>query len=175
MPRLLEADITEVALYPKKSRYLRGSKLRSKAGNPPKPSPRTFKGKSTTKGRIKPKGISKLKRELDRLFSIYIRAKYPKECYTCGFKGKLQNGHFVSRMYLSTRWDEANCRPQCRVCNIWQSGRAVDFEEHLIKDLGREAVEELKAKRKILWKLTPSWYEAEIARYKVLVEQLTER
>ena len=59
------------------------------------------------------KTISKLKKELDKWFSLYIRLREAIEeqaqCFTCGkvdhYK-KLQNGHFQSRRFHSTRWDE---------------------------------------------------------------------
>ena len=57
---------------------------------------------------------NKLKKELDMVFSLFIRAKYPKVCYTCKATDKtLQCGHFITRNHLATRWLESNCRPQC--------------------------------------------------------------
>lgn len=123
--------------------------------------------------KVKPKGISKLKKQLDAIFSLYIRAKYPKRCYTCGKQAKvLQCGHFVPRIYLPTRWDENNCRPQCVGCNIWGRGQLLDFEERLITELGAEAVSRLKSKRNELWKLKPEWYETKIAEYKKLLDEI---
>ena len=45
----------------------------------------------------------------------------------------MQNGHFISRQYLSTRYDERNCRPQCWFCNSkgFGDGRAVEFAHKL--------------------------------------------
>ncbi len=65
--------------------------------------------------------ISWYKKKLDTIFSIYIRTKHSDcdgvvKCFTCGASKvikKIQNGHFVSRQYLATRWEEDNCRPQC--------------------------------------------------------------
>lgn len=110
-------------------------------------------------------GLTKLKKELDRVFSLYIRAKYPKKCFTCGKEGVLQNGHFVVRKYLSTRWDENNCRPQCIGCNLYGKGMTADFEERLSREIGAEKVQALKDKRKELWKLDRAWYEEKITFY----------
>lgn len=111
--------------------------------------------------------LSKLKKETDRLHSLFIRAKYPKECYTCGAKGKtLQCGHFISRLYLATRWEENNTRPQCVGCNIWGGGKPLDFEERLKKELGAEVVEDMKARRKELIVPNRRFYEDKIAYYK---------
>lgn len=139
--------------------------LVSKAGKVPK------RGKKSAKGKITP---SKLKKELDRVFSLFIRAKYPKKCYTCGkVSDKLQNGHFVPRIYLATRWMESNCRPQCPGCNIWGRGQLLDFEENLKKELGIEKVEMIKQARHKLFKLDTAWYESQIDLYKQKLNALT--
>ncbi len=112
---------------------------------------------------------AKLKKELDAIFSRYIRQKYPARCYTCGKTDTpLQCGHFVSRQYLATRWDENNCRPQCVGCNIYGNGKPLDFEENLKKELGDQFVEQLKASRHQSLKLDRHWYEKQIAKYKLL-------
>ena len=71
------------------------------------------------------KTISKLKKELDKWFSLYIRLRDANEygmvqCFTCGkvghYKtGGMQNGHFQSRKHL---WQQdfqihENCQVQC--------------------------------------------------------------
>jgi len=119
--------------------------------------------------KAKPKTQAWLKKELDRVFSIYIRQKYDKSCYTCGKVGTLQNGHFVSRQYIATRWDENNCRPQCVGCNIFGNGKPLDFEERLKKDLGGDFIEEMKLTRHQSLKLDRHWYTAEIEKYKLLI------
>lgn len=114
---------------------------------------------------------AKLKKELDRVFSLYIRAKYPKVCYTCGKQGgTLQNGHFVARNYLATRFEEDNCRPQCVGCNMFGNGKPLDFEEHLIKELGAKRVNQVKRMRHEITILTPQWYEERIAYYKGMLQ-----
>lgn len=120
---------------------------------------------------MKTKSISKLKKELDRVFSLYIRGKYEKRCYTCGRSNVvLQNGHFISRNYLATRWDEDNCRPQCVGCNMFGGGKPLDFEENLKEELGEERVEEMKKSRHTITRLSPAWYEEKISSYKDIVE-----
>lgn len=90
----------------------------------------------------KPKKIStaKKKKQLDAIFSKYIRAKYAKNgmvaCYTCGAVkpiSEMQNGHFISRSYLATRYLEENCRPQDWGCNAKHlgNGRPVEFARKL--------------------------------------------
>lgn len=48
----------------------------------------------------------------------------------------------------------------------------LDFEENLKNELGDVVVEELKAKRKELTKLSNEWYETQVAHYKTLVEKV---
>lgn len=126
--------------------------------------------KSTTRqisGKKTPsRSLSKLKKELDRVFSIYIRSKHTKKCYTCPKTDcVLQCGHFVPRQYLATRWSEDNCRPQCVGCNLFGNGQLLDFEENLKRELGVEKVEALKASRHLILKLDRAWYENEIKKF----------
>ncbi len=117
--------------------------------------------------------MTKLKKEADRLFSIYIRNKYADKegnirCFTCPTIRpikKMQNGHFVSRRYLGTRYDERNARPQCWYCNSQHmgNGRPVEFAEGLKKEYGPDIVD-------ILFKLAapvvPNFdYQAIITKY----------
>jgi hypothetical protein len=115
---------------------------------------------------MKEKTTAQLKKELDRVFSIHIRNKYPKRCYTCGKEGvTLQCGHFVPRQYLATRWSEDNCRPQCVGCNLFGKGQFLVFEENLKRELGEETVEKLKHSRHQILKLDRQWYLNSIAQY----------
>lgn len=107
------------------------------------------------------------KKELDRVFSIYIRGKFPKECYTCRKTDvTLQCGHFVSRQYLMTRWEEDNCRPQCVGCNMFGNGKPLDFEERLKEELGEKRVEDMKKSRHQMLKVDIPWYQEQIEHYK---------
>lgn len=126
------------------------------------------------KGKVgKTKTHSQYKKELDAVFSKYIRQKFQIKglcyCYTCNRPLSPKSahcGHFVSRTYLATRWDENNCRPQCAGCNLFGGGRPLDFEENLIEELGKGVVEALKRKRHEIWKLSPAWFEELITYYK---------
>jgi malate/lactate dehydrogenase len=96
------------------------------------------------------KTISKLKKELDKVFSLYIRHLYAVdgvvECYTCFVKKtikEMQNGHMQSRKHISTRWHENNCRPQCVKCNIYSEGEKIRFYKRLCSEIGEQEVEEI--------------------------------
>ena len=162
-----QQSIEEVKAKQEAKRALRASKIDSKP----------LKGKKASKSKVKVKTQAQLKKELDTIFSIYIRQKFSDSngnntCYTCGKAGTIktmQNGHFVSRQYLATRWSEDNCRIQCLGCNLFGNGKPLDFEERLKKDLGSEYVETMKASRHISLKLDRHWYTAQIEKYKLLI------
>lgn len=89
--------------------------------------------------KVKKKSNAKLKKELDKIFSQYIRQKYADKqgnviCYTCGAKKnwkEAQCGHFVSRSSLATRFCEDNVRVQCVGCNVFGGGKQVEFGRKL--------------------------------------------
>ena len=123
--------------------------------------------------------VSKLKKRLDAIFSVYIRTKYASDglvqCYTCPKRApikEMQCGHFVSRQYLKTRWDERNCRPQCVGCNVWQQGRTSTFAANLCMEYGADIIAELERNRMIPVKLDVIWYLEEIEKYEKLVADL---
>lgn len=62
----------------------------------------------------------KLVKDLDRVFSLYIRNRDGWKCVTCGKTDRsvLQCGHLFSRISYSTRWDERNAYCQCSGCNF---------------------------------------------------------
>lgn len=131
------------------------------------------KPKKAVRNTTKVKTTAKLKKELDRLFSLYVRAIYPKRCYTCGTQSdRLQCGHYISRQYLVTRWDTRNCRPQCWGCNGYGKGQPLIFEENLKKEYGNDLVEEMKASRHQVLKLDRVWYEEQIHKYVTLLKTL---
>ena len=99
----------------------------------------------------KNKTHAKLKKDLDKVFSQYIRWAFADhnglvECYTCHVKKhvkEMQNGHMQSRKSTSTRWHENNCRPQCVKCNIYSEGEKIKFYRRLCSEIGDKAVEEI--------------------------------
>lgn len=102
------------------------------------------------------KKVPNYKAKLDKIFSEYIRYKYADtngycRCISCGRIHKIkeiQNGHYMSRRYMSTRFDEDNCRPQCVACNIYNQGNIQMYRINLIKEIGERRVElvEIKAR-----------------------------
>lgn len=96
-----------------------------------------------------------LVKDLDKIFSQYIRLRYAKkeiaECYTCNKKDhwkKLQAGHFASRRHYSTRWNEDNVQVQCYSCNIANQGMQFEFGKRLCLKYDNNFADELMIKSK---------------------------
>jgi len=127
------------------------------------------------------KTISKLKKELDKWFSLYIRLRDSEnglvQCFTCGkvahYKtGGMQCGHFQSRSFLATRFDEHNCQPQCVGCNMFKQGEQYKFAMNLDAKYGEGEAEELEFLAKSKVKFSRYDYEDKISYYGTLVEKL---
>ena len=96
-------------------------------------------------------GLSKpaLIKELDKGFSYYVRLKNSDKngycrCISCGkifFWKDIQNGHYMSRRYMSTRFAEDNCRPQCVACNIFNQGNIQMYRRALVRSIGEQRVD----------------------------------
>ena len=130
------------------------------------------------------KTISKLKKELDKWFSLYIRLRSANEygycqCFTCGkvghYKtGGMQNGHFQSRRFMATRFNEENCSTQCIKCNMYSQGEQYKFGLAIDAKYGEGTAEELEYLARTIHKVSRVEYEEQISYYKNLVENLKE-
>ena len=70
-----------------------------------------------------------MKKRLDDVVRLYIKARDNFECSTCGIhqlatpQGTLDWSHKITRNNLFLRWDERNSITQCRRChNDWGNG-----------------------------------------------------
>lgn len=128
------------------------------------------------------KSISKLKKELDKWFSLYIRLRDATDegmvqCFTSGrvyhYK-KIHAGHFMSRRHLATRWCEINVQPQSAADNLFGQGEQYRFGLYLDGRYGEGTAEELQYKARTTVKLSRVDYEEKISYYKSLVKNLKE-
>lgn len=102
--------------------------------------------------KIENKSISQLTKELDTVFSLFIRQRDSDEdgygrCVTCGKLGHykaMDCGHFVSRSYKSVRWNEYNCALQCKRCNGYGAGEQFLFGKAIDKRWGNGIAEGLQ-------------------------------
>jgi hypothetical protein len=129
------------------------------------------------------KTVSKLKKELDKWFSLFIRLREANEygivqCFTCGvvrhYKDGMQNGHFQSRKHMATRFDEENCQVQCVKCNMFSQGEQYKFSLALESKYGEGKAEELEVLARTTLKISRAEYEEQIEYYKNLVNNLKE-
>ena len=127
------------------------------------------------------KTISKLKKELDKWFSLYIRLRSATEygmvqCFTCEkvshYKSGMQCGHFQSRRFLATRFDEQNCAVQCVACNMFRGGEQFKFALNLDAKYGDGKALELEYKARTIVNYSRLDYTSRIVYYKSLVNKL---
>lgn len=117
----------------------------------------------------KKKTISRLKKDLDKYFSLYIRHRDQGVCFTCGVKRdikEMQNGHFFSRSYMSLRYNEKNCNTQCMPCNVFKNGNMAIYSIRLVQKYGNEVLSELEKEARSIRKFTRADYEELILFYK---------
>lgn len=119
------------------------------------------------------KSISKLKKDLWKLFSLYIRTRDNFTCVTCAKKGEgsqIHAGHFITGATCTAKlyFDEMNVHAQCYHCNINLSGNWVRYEAFMISQYGNGKVDELKLRRTLEMghKVDTFWYEEKIKFYK---------
>ena len=126
------------------------------------------------------KSISKLKKELDKWFSLYIRLRDADEngvviCFTSGRAYPYKNihaGHFMSRKCLSTRFCEVNVQAQSIGDNLFGQGEQYKFGLNLDAKYGEGTAEELQFKARQIQKFSRVDYEEKISYYKSAVEKL---
>ena len=126
------------------------------------------------------KTISKLKKELDKWFSLYIRLRDASDeglvqCFTSErvyhYK-EIHAGHFISRRCLATRWCEINVQPQSAKDNLFGQGEQYRFGLNLDAKYGEGTAEELELKSRQTIKLSRVDYEDKISYYKDAVKNL---
>ena len=109
----------------------------------------------------------KLVKELDRVFSIFIRNRDNHTCVICWSAEYPNNGHLFSRANLSTRWDEINCNCQCASDNILHEQDPKPYTDWFIKNYGQHMYDDLRDR----WhwkpfKVTNEWIREKIEYYK---------
>jgi len=93
--------------------------------------------------------------KLDKVFSEYVRLRDSDangfvRCISCGgihHWKQVDNGHYVNRKHLSTRWHEKNCNGQCRACNRFDEGNMIGYHRGLVKKYGENVIQELDVMR----------------------------
>jgi len=109
---------------------------------------------SRPKKKLEDMTIKQLKKVLDTEFSKFIRLRDSVDgiglCITCGRMKEwkyMDNGHFIKRQYLSTRYDEKNCNLQCKHCNAFEQGANEKYKIAIDKKWGAGTAEMLEIKK----------------------------
>lgn len=130
----------------------------------------------------KKKSLKYLKKELDRVYSLYIRWTGAKEgrnkCFTCSTElpvKELQDGHYESRRYLALRYFDGNNHPQCFQCNIRLKGNYTVYALKMIEKYGKEHLDFLAIKKHNTVKWTAFEYQLLIDEYQEKVNILMEK
>ena len=126
------------------------------------------------------KTLSKLKKELDKWFSLYIRLRYASvdgitKCFTCdkiAHYKKMHAGHFMSRKHHATRWNEENVQVQCPKCNLFGQGEQYTFGKLLDIRVGDGTSEELQELSRTTVKYMRHEYDEMIKFYKEKVNAI---
>jgi hypothetical protein len=122
---------------------------------------------------LQKKSQAELQRILDGVFSQWVRRKFADHagnvaCFTCGkvkHWTEIQNGHFVKRGNLCTRFSETNCNPQCGGCNGFKGGNLEVYREKLDELYGDGTAEELESFGRKTCKMTRSDFIEKIIHY----------
>jgi len=126
------------------------------------------------------KTISKLKKDLDKVFSLYIRLRHASKdgivkCFTCDKTAhykKMHAGHFMSRKHHATRWNEDNVQVQCPKCNLFGQGEQYAFGKLLDIRIAEGKAEELQELSRTTVKYMRYEYEDMIKHYKEKVNAI---
>lgn len=127
----------------------------------------------------KAKTRTQLVKELDRVFSQYIRLRKSfggeATCVTCGVTKpwkEQQAGHFYTRGRYPTRWHEDNVHVQCYRCNVLLKGNYISYTKYMINVYGMEYIDSLEIASLSTGKITTPTLKDMIEDYKIRVDAL---
>jgi hypothetical protein len=137
----------------------------------------------------KPKRSINYADKLDRIFSHYIKLKESLlstgmitecVCITCGRRkpiSQIDAGHYMSRRFWATRWDERNVHAQCHGCNrLGRRGRAGDhniYKLRLIQLYDEQTVQEIQiAAQRLTYQFRDSQLIESIKHYQREIEKI---
>lgn len=131
--------------------------------------------------------IPDLKKTLDKIYSKYIRMRDAlittstlerAKCVTCNKVlpiKKMDAGHWRSRQYGATRYDERNVHAQCKGCNKFGNGMEEEHRRFIVGVLGEEVAEELYQLSRQSYHFDKEWLKEKIKYYKEEVKFLEEQ
>ena len=123
---------------------------------------------------LKSKNKTLAKKKADKYFSEFIRKRDEnKPCITCGqYKKDMDAGHFISRRFEATRYDEMNCNAQCLKCNRFENGNQFAHGKAIDRLYGLGTSDKILALSRKIMKRTQFDYEVIADYYKSAIEWL---
>tara|TARA_R110002074_G_scaffold185362_1_gene350762 strand:+ start:369 stop:743 length:375 start_codon:yes stop_codon:yes gene_type:complete len=120
---------------------------------------------------------------MDKAFSLFIRLRDTDDlgigkCITCNkrvFWKEADAGHFISRTYLGTRFDDRNVNLQCKGCNGFKNGEQYKHGVAINMLYGDDTADELWAIARGSHKWDRARYIETIAFYNSRVQSLREQ
>jgi Bacteriophage Lambda NinG protein len=117
---------------------------------------------------------------LDKVFSEYVRRRDSNSgeygaCITCGqvFHWKEAHaGHYVTRNYYSTRWNENNVNLQCFKCNCTRGGEQGLHGIAIDKKYGKGTAEMLQAISRMPSIIDREWLSFHIKFYREKIKKM---
>lgn len=111
------------------------------------------------KTETKEKSLQVLEKELDLVFSEFIRLRDSEngrvKCFICGASmpwRQSQNMHYIGRDQMPTRYDEENCHAGCEICNCRDSEHKYKYRDAMLWFFGAEVVDAIRTRSKSLAK-----------------------
>jgi hypothetical protein len=83
------------------------------------------------------------RKEADRLFSLYIRAR-DRNCQACPEWTNLQAAHIIRRRYFAIRWDPSNAVALCVACHKRYTEDELAWQDWVDERFGNDAYQALK-------------------------------
>ena len=101
------------------------------------------------KRKVKVKSLAKWKKDLWKIFSLYVRLRDNNQCFTCGRFGTgsgIHAGHYIVKAGAGLRlyFHEQNVHAQCYHCNINLSGNADVYNIKMVERYGKRVLKKLR-------------------------------
>lgn len=128
----------------------------------------------------KQKGLSRLVKDADTVFSSYIRQRDAHSdgrirCFVCGVPVPWKSshcGHFIDRDQMAVRYDEMNAHAICFGCNVMDDNHRVKYELTMLNKYGTDQIDALELKAKGLQKFMRHELLELIEDFKVKIKEL---
>lgn len=123
---------------------------------------------------------AQLVKKADKYFSLAIRYRDASQkggwfvpCITCDKLIPIKQchaGHFMSRRFINTRWDDENVNGQCAGCNTFRAGEQYKYSLAIDLKYGKGTAERLHRQAQVVRKITIGELEEIINESKAIIK-----